>query len=255
MRGPAKGGAETSAWQSYTGFCALPASGAAQGSSSCREGCRDNEWIFIKWSKYALITLIGLLWFQLWQNFIFCSSDICFWSSSCRQRKSKSPAEGGRRSPGILILQFAHRALGRLVANDIPHLIRDFEGVFQRMWDTRKWQRKTMSKKGRGIVLFFIINRPNSEYFQGASTQNSHTDFICGVEMYLCLQSDWQPDKESCPEDSELLPFREHIWHLTWPSPSCSGSDHYWARSPGIVRDAEMGCLRCHRGWGQGVSG
>lgn len=70
MRRPDKGGAETSAWQSYTGFCALPASGAAQGSSSCHKGCRDNEWIFIKCSKYALITLIGLLWFQLWQNLI-----------------------------------------------------------------------------------------------------------------------------------------------------------------------------------------
>lgn len=70
MRGPDKGGAENSAWQSYTGFRALPVSGAAQGSSSCHKGYRDKEWIFIKCSKYALITLIGLLWFQLGQNLI-----------------------------------------------------------------------------------------------------------------------------------------------------------------------------------------
>lgn len=123
--GTHKGGVETSSWQSSTSFCALPASGAARGSSSCHKGYRDNEWIFIKCSKYALITLIGLLWFQLWQNFI--SVQVTFASGLVPAGKEKAKSLLKRAEDPLISWSAApHRAPGRLMANNIPHLVRDF---------------------------------------------------------------------------------------------------------------------------------
>lgn len=207
---PDKGEAETSSWQHYMCLCALADSSVAQGCSARHKGYRDNEWIFIKCSKYALITLIGLLCFQLWQNFISVQVTFASGLVSTGKEKVKLCWTGQKRPLMLQSCSFFNLLLAGLKALLVP-LVNSKER-FRRHEMLENDKEKQQARRKEVLILLLIINRPNSERFQFGSAVQAiffltlfvvyQFILICGVWLYIVLYSDWlMPNKEYCPKD------------------------------------------------------
>lgn len=157
-------------------LCALADSSVAQGCSARHKGYRDNEWIFIKCSKYALITLIGLLCFQLWQNFISVQVTFASGLVSTGKEKVKLCWTGQKRPLMLQLCSFFNLLLAGLKALLVP-LVNSKER-FRRHEMLENDKEKQQARRKEVLILLLIINRPNLERFQFGSAVQAYSSWL-----------------------------------------------------------------------------